>query len=115
MPYAIQNVDSYDVTGGWYCTSFINSELPLQEFAKLFIEDFPGSFPEIEKHDLTTMSSFVKKIEPERNNLLEDEQDLLNSTFPPTKRDHIALKIEIEVQRTNPVRQRRMPDFWRGG
>ena len=65
MPYAIQNEDSHDVTCGWYCISFINSELPLQKFAKLFYEDIPGSFPEIEKHNLATMSSFLKKIEPE--------------------------------------------------
>ena len=114
MPYAIQNEDSHDVTCGWYCISFINSELPLQKFAKLFYEDIPGSFPEIEKHNLTTMSSFLKKIEPEVR-LVEEEQDLLNATFHPTKREHISPRNVEEVKRRYPLRQRRQPDFWRGG
>ena len=112
MPYAIQNEDSHDVGCGWYCISFINSQLPLQRFAKLFFKDIPGRFPETEKHNLTTMSSFLKKVEPEIKNKV-DEQDLLNATFHPTKREHIGPE---EVKRIYPVRQRRRrPDFWRGG
>ena len=78
------------------------------------MKDIPESFPEIEKHNLATMSSFLIKIEPEIRNV-KGEQDLLNSTFHPTKREHIAPKNEIVFKGTYPVRQRRRPDFWRSG
>ena len=75
MPCAIQDEDSHDVACGWYCISYINLKLPRLKFAKSFYDDIPGSFPEIEKHNLSTMSSFLKKIEPQVQ-LMKDEQDL---------------------------------------
>ena len=97
MPYAIQNEDSQDVTCGWYCISFINSELPLYEFAKLFIEDVPGKFPDIEKHNIFTMKSFLRK--PVIQEPSPQQEDWLNATFHPFKREHIAPKNSEEITR----------------
>ena len=41
------------------------------------------------------------KIEPEVR-LVEEEQDLLNATFHPTKREHITQKNVEEVKRIYP-------------
>jgi len=78
MPFAIQHEDSVDVTCGWHCISFINSNLSLKNYAKLFYEDRAGGYPEIEKHNLQTMNSFlagpVNTVENNQMNYYEAEK-----------------------------------------